>query len=183
VLSTFAFLGDAEFQVSAGLVVSFLTLILVLLTRNARAVVLSSICTAAMAAAALDLMTDNLVLVCLAEFFGVGAFLLMLASFVFIWQRRANGAIGHLFASAFFGLMTVNLGIERFSSRSEWWYNFQTFEVWMTAATLFMLIPAIIVAVRVIRQVASSLGVSRRTRKPQAQPAPGRRPADTRSGA
>lgn len=177
------FLADAQMLAAAGFIASFGALLLALFARNKRAVVFSAVATVLMTLAAIDLMTDNMAIPGLAEALGTVAFLSLLAGLVFVWQRKASAIIGHLFTAAYLGLMSTNLGIERFSSRTEWWYNFQTFEDWATGATLILVIPAVVVAIRVIRGVIGVHSALRMTRKPQAQPAPGRRPADTRSGA
>ncbi|HEX6416041.1 MAG TPA: hypothetical protein VFZ62_00785, partial [Candidatus Saccharimonadales bacterium] len=151
------FLADAEAQAAAGVIVSFVSLLLALFARNKRAVVLSIAFTVLMVLAALDLMTDNMVIVGLAEVMGAAALILLVLGLVFVWRRKALAISGHLFIAAFFGLMSTNLGIERFSSRTEWWNNFNTFQDWATGATLILLLPAVVAAVVTVRSVVGSL--------------------------
>lgn len=175
-------LTDAEVQAAAGVIVSFSALLLALFARNKRAAIFSGVGTVLMFLTALDLMTNNLVLVGLAETMGLLALFLLLAGLAFVWQRKALAIIGHLFAAAFFGLMSTNLGIERFGSRSEWWYNFQTFEDWATGATLILLLPAIAAAFVKTRQIVGELKNQRGPRESSVDPT-AVRPSDARTSA
>jgi len=164
-------LADPEVQAAAGVIVSFAALLLSLFARNKRAVIFSIICTVLMVLTALDLMTDNMVIVGLAEVMGIVALLLLAAGLVFVWQRKALAMIGHMFAAAFIGLMSTNLGIERFGSRSEWWYNFQTFQDWATGATLILLLAAIPGALVKTRQVVGAIRGNKAARPAAPRPA------------